>query len=158
MSPYRTISLFVVGAICAGAALAGCSSEGAFEPSGSAGEPVIGDARHIFDPPPIVGGRGQRCGGFAGFVCPRGQVCVDDPSDNCDPNFGGADCGGYCRARPCIPVVCAGGMWNPQTCSCGFEGEPGRPIDCSVTGCPPGQYCTTCWSPDLVCIPVGAMC
>lgn len=37
------------------------------------------------------------CGGFAGFECPRGMVCVDDPSDDCDPNRGGADCIGICR-------------------------------------------------------------
>lgn len=36
------------------------------------------------------------CGGIAGFACPDGQVCVDDPSDSCDPMNGGADCGGMC--------------------------------------------------------------
>lgn len=36
------------------------------------------------------------CGGIAGFPCPKGQTCVDDPRDDCDPNNGGADCGGLC--------------------------------------------------------------
>lgn len=36
------------------------------------------------------------CGGFAGLTCPKGQVCVDDPSDDCDPEKGGADCIGLC--------------------------------------------------------------
>ncbi len=36
------------------------------------------------------------CGGFAGFPCPDGLECVDDPSDDCDPERGGADCGGIC--------------------------------------------------------------
>ena len=36
------------------------------------------------------------CGGFAGLPCPDGQMCIDDPSDACDPNNGGADCGGIC--------------------------------------------------------------
>ena len=36
------------------------------------------------------------CGGIAGIQCPGTLQCVDDPSDNCDPNNGGADCGGYC--------------------------------------------------------------
>src|SRR2546423_832122 len=36
------------------------------------------------------------CGGFAGIQCPDGSACVDDPSDGCDPNAGGADCGGMC--------------------------------------------------------------
>ncbi|KAF2192538.1 hypothetical protein K469DRAFT_745947 [Zopfia rhizophila CBS 207.26] len=36
------------------------------------------------------------CGGFAGFSCPTGMICVDDPRDQCDPKNGGADCGGLC--------------------------------------------------------------
>jgi len=40
----------------------------------------------------------QFCGGFGGFQCsdPNDQ-CHDDPSDSCDPNSGGADCGGICK-------------------------------------------------------------
>jgi hypothetical protein len=38
----------------------------------------------------------QMCGGIAGFPCPAGKKCVDDPSDNCDPARGGADCAGIC--------------------------------------------------------------
>ena len=39
----------------------------------------------------------KMCGGFAGFGCDEdGQVCHDDPRDDCDPNNGGADCGGLC--------------------------------------------------------------
>lgn len=36
------------------------------------------------------------CGGFAGFECPEGMACVDDESDDCDPNACGADCTGIC--------------------------------------------------------------
>jgi hypothetical protein len=36
------------------------------------------------------------CGGIAGFGCPTGQSCIDDPRDDCDPKHGGADCGGLC--------------------------------------------------------------
>ncbi len=39
---------------------------------------------------------GQMCGGFAGFPCPDGYTCVDDPRDSCDPAAGGADCAGTC--------------------------------------------------------------
>jgi hypothetical protein len=36
------------------------------------------------------------CGGIAGFPCPVGQQCIDDPGDDCDPRSGGADCDGIC--------------------------------------------------------------
>ncbi len=36
------------------------------------------------------------CGGLGGIQCPSGQTCVDDPNDSCDPQNGGADCGGIC--------------------------------------------------------------
>jgi eight-cysteine-cluster-containing protein len=38
----------------------------------------------------------KTCGGIAGIPCPPDQQCVDNPDDNCDPNNGGADCGGIC--------------------------------------------------------------
>jgi len=38
----------------------------------------------------------QTCGGIAGIPCPGAGRCVDDPNDSCDPNNGGADCGGIC--------------------------------------------------------------
>lgn len=41
----------------------------------------------------------QRCGGLAGIACPQEQICIDDPSDECDPKQGGADCGGICVDR-----------------------------------------------------------
>ncbi|QRK07038.1 hypothetical protein JQX13_44460 [Archangium violaceum] len=40
---------------------------------------------------------GSFCGGIAAIQCPEGFTCVDDPSDTCDPNNGGADCGGICE-------------------------------------------------------------
>ena len=59
------------------------------------------------------------CGGIAGIACAEGQHCVDDPSDDCDPKNGGADCGGICVANP-KPTFCGG-----------FAGIP----------CPAGQQC-----------------
>lgn len=41
----------------------------------------------------------QACGGIAGIRCPQEQTCVDDPTDNCDPERGGADCPGICKAK-----------------------------------------------------------
>jgi hypothetical protein len=40
---------------------------------------------------------GQACGGITAAQCPEGKKCVDDPSDTCDPNKGGADCPGICQ-------------------------------------------------------------
>ncbi len=42
------------------------------------------------------------CGGIAALACPSGLVCVDDPTDSCDPLRGGADCSGMCV--PSVPV------------------------------------------------------
>src|SRR5262245_46865435 len=44
------------------------------------------------------GGTDERlwCGGITGKPCPDGYECVDDPGDDCDPEAGGADCGGIC--------------------------------------------------------------
>lgn len=57
------------------------------------------------------------CGGIAGFPCPDGETCVDDPNDDCDPSKGGADCGGICVAKP---AFCGGIAGFPcpegQTC------------------------------------------
>ena len=47
------------------------------------------------------------CGGFAGIECPDGLTCVDDPNDDCDPDNGGADCGGICEPAP-APTYCGG--------------------------------------------------
>jgi hypothetical protein len=41
----------------------------------------------------------QACGGIAGRPCADGGTCVDDPSDNCDPKRGDADCIGICEAK-----------------------------------------------------------
>lgn len=38
----------------------------------------------------------KTCGGIAALPCGAGQVCIDDPSDSCDPQHGGADCSGIC--------------------------------------------------------------
>ena len=51
------------------------------------------------------------CGGFANIPCPDGQSCIDDPNDGCDPNAGGADCGGMCvKTETCGDAQCAPGF------------------------------------------------
>ena len=66
---------------------------------------------------------GTFCGGIAGIPCPEGQVCIDNPSDDCDPKAGGADCGGICVSKPgaaCGEVICPAGTTccNPLTSTC----------------------------------------
>ncbi|KAL2196607.1 hypothetical protein P885DRAFT_69621 [Corynascus similis CBS 632.67] len=47
----------------------------------------------------------QFCGGLAAIDCEdKNHVCIDDPRDGCDPNNGGADCGGICVEE----VFCGG--------------------------------------------------
>lgn len=75
----------------------------------------------------------QFCGGIAGFTCnDPNEECVDDPTDSCDPNNGGADCGGICVPK-------------------------NAPVDCRQTGCGAGRWCSYCWG-SWACIPEGAMC
>jgi hypothetical protein len=64
---------------------------------------------------------GEFCGGIANFQCPAGKICVDNPNDSCDPQNGGADCGGICVDAP--PP-------SNQTCG-GFANLP----------CPDGKVC-----------------
>ena len=45
------------------------------------------------------GPSGIPCGGITGALCPEGQICIDDPRDNCDPKKGGTDCAGICRGK-----------------------------------------------------------
>jgi hypothetical protein len=45
-----------------------------------------------------------QCGGFAGpYTCGDDLECQDDPRDDCDPNDGGADCGGICVPTGTLP-------------------------------------------------------
>ena len=61
----------------------------------------------------------QTCGGIAGIPCPGAGRCVDNPNDDCDPNNGGADCGGICT---CVEnQLCVRGFHfdsSPQVCAC----------------------------------------
>lgn len=57
------------------------------------------------------------CGGFAGLTCTGSKICVDDPSDWCDPASGGADCQGLC-VTPSKVKTC-GGITGKQ-CASGY--------------------------------------
>lgn len=49
--------------------------------------------------------KNETCGGIANLPCPAGKTCIDDPDDSCDPQNGGADCGGIC-----VPQKLCGGF------------------------------------------------
>jgi len=50
------------------------------------------------DAPGVCVKKKNVCGGFAGIQC--AGTCVDDPTDDCDPKSGGADCMGLCVMPP----------------------------------------------------------
>ncbi len=65
---------------------------------------VIADEEGAYDHVPYppqkdMNYHNQMCGGIAGFQCPEGLRCVDDPTDNCDPANGGFDCSGICTSE-----------------------------------------------------------
>lgn len=128
----------------------------------------------------VEAGAGQFCGGIAGIQCPSGKVCVDDRTDDCDPNNGGADCGGVCRGgkparkpscndpdrnyvatspEQCMTVrfVCAEGQqYFSDACGCGCETST-APTPCGTAVCGAGQVCCNascgiCTAPGDFCI------
>ena len=97
----------------------------------------------------------QFCGGFAGFPCPGAGECVDDPSDDCDPQNGGADCGGLCTCE--VQGLCARDqVWNdsPEVCAC--EPSSGGGAQCGNKTCPVDQVC--CNASCGICTPKGGAC
>ena len=80
---------------------------------------------------------GPLCGGIAGIPCPGAGVCVDDPTDDCDPASGGADCGGVCVCEDAGECV-DGSQWDssPYVCACVLADDP-----CRRMLCPAGMHC-----------------
>ncbi len=92
------------------------------------------------------------CGGIAARPCPGSGQCVDDPRDSCDPNKGGADCGGLCV---CVDkVLCVKGkVWDSTQCTC-VAAATGP--TCGKTTCPVDQEC--CNASCGICTPPGGAC
>jgi hypothetical protein len=106
------------------------------------------------------------CGGIAGFPCPDGQTCIDDPSDDCDPQNGGADCGGICVDEP-PPTFCGGfaGIRCPEGQTCiddpSDECDPQNGgADCGGICIDAGETCgeVTCGAGTVCCNPVMGIC
>jgi hypothetical protein len=106
-----------------------------------------------------------QCGGFGGFACPGEGECVDDPNDSCDPNNGGADCGGYCTCTVGPLIDCAADSVfdpSPEVCSCVKQHDPIGGEQCGTTTCPVGQVCCNascgiCTPPDGACIQIACL-
>jgi hypothetical protein len=80
------------------------------------------------------------CGGFGANVnqCGAQEVCVDDPTDDCDAETGGRDCMGVCQ-----PAFC-GGFGN-LSCPAGLEciDDPNDSCDVNNGGADCGSICAT---------------
>jgi len=129
--------------------------------------------------------RRPRCGGFAGLRCPGNMRCIDLPTDDCDPDRGGADCIGVCvggnpRRLGCAnplrryvsrdPNACAAILFRCEAgttmffdrCGCGCMNQPGRgeadaqPERCGNAICDRGEYC--CNESCSICAPIGGVC
>jgi hypothetical protein len=101
-----------------------------------AGEPVC-----QADDEPTEPTDGPLCGGFAGIECPGAGSCIDDPSDDCDPDRGGADCSGICTCGNVLLLCIPGTVFDdsPDVCACMPE-EP--PVDaCATVRCAAGTHC-----------------
>ena len=115
------------------------------------------------------------CGGIMGRPCPDGYECIDDPSDDCDPTTGGADCIGICvgsidHPNPCAAMLCqegticcpnCGGLCvaTGTTCSddlCTGEPDPPGGEFCGRRFCDRGEYCCNPYCG--VCIQNGKPC
>jgi hypothetical protein len=91
------------------------------------------------------------CGGFAGIACAGAGTCVDDPNDDCDPDDGGADCGGVCECN--IRALCIQGSHfdaSPEVCEC-VPDVTENP--CALVDCFPNQICEV-QDGEAVCVPV----
>lgn len=96
------------------------------------------------------------CGGIAGFPCPGEGDCVDDPRDDCDPERGGADCGGLCQCPP-FASCDEGESWDasPEVCACVASDG----VACGDVTCGPGLVCCNascgiCTEPGEFCIQI----
>jgi hypothetical protein len=105
--------------------------------------------------PGTTSASGRFCGGIAAMPCPGAGVCVDAPDDGCDPNHGGADCGGVCRCES--SVLCSPGTRfdaSPDVCACVAAEAPHDDV-CARVRCMGGTHCVS-HDGRAECVPAGA--
>ncbi len=94
-------------------------------------------------------GEGRFCGGIAGFECPGAGQCIDDPADDCDPDNGGADCGGICDCSGALVLCIEGTIFDedPNVCACVPQENP-----CNLVDCPPDRPVCEVQDGEAVCV------
>jgi hypothetical protein len=99
----------------------------------------VGTTCEVVDGEGVCSASAPFCGGFAGIECNGAAQCVDDPSDDCDPQNGGADCGGVCECN--VLALCIEGFVfdsSPAVCEC----VPAPVEDpCALVDCFSGLVC-----------------
>ena len=93
------------------------------------------------------------CGGVAGMACAGMAVCVDDPSDSCNPQRGGRDCRGVCQCsanQPCARTEHFDS--SPTVCAC--VPDTNTPDPCARVVCPNGTMCVAQPDGSTSCDPI----
>jgi hypothetical protein len=101
------------------------------------------------------------CGGIAAIPCPAGQECIDAPGDGCNPNNGGADCGGICvpATDPCATVRCRAGTRCEVNDGGQAECVPDPTTDpCAAVRCRAGTVCQLNEQGGAECVLGGPFC
>jgi hypothetical protein len=73
------------------------------------------------------------CGGFGDLGCEAGLECVDDPTDDCDPETQNYDCAGTCQPPPSPPAPQFCGGFGDIGCPDGLECVDDPSDDCDLT-------------------------
>ena len=102
----------------------------------------------------VADGAAEFCGGIANISCPGAGSCVDDPTDSCDPQRGGADCGGRCVCAASGLCV-EGSRWDDSPEVCGCVPDAGG-AGCGDNTCAAGEFC--CNASCGICAPRGGAC
>jgi hypothetical protein len=65
------------------------------------------------------------CGGTDGVLCPGSGTCVDDTSDNCDPQTSRIECAGKCVCSGTVLRLCKANFhWEPSPAVCACVANP----------------------------------
>ena len=97
---------------------------------------------------------GPACG-KNNMVCPGAGTCIDDPTDNCDPDRSKKGCPGVCECNA-TGLCIEGYHWDssPSVCGCVPDGEPCGPVTCAAGLVCCNESCGICTEPGGGCIKI----